>query len=275
MKKIFAIALAVLAVSFSAQAQRSVGETFGDGTMNFTVISLNPAEVEVANSPNAQGVVEIPAEIVDYGITYKVTKIGKYAFYLGGGKDENPYITGVVIPEGITEIGAQAFIGCRYIKEIHMPSTLKQIGQAAFYAFSDKPSKLRKVIIDAVVPPACGEMVFGSRFNAQEGNDRDSIVLYVPVGSVQAYRSQKQWDYFNYIVDIEGQESSTVIEEHYDPYPYDEDLSGGSDGSDYDWDYQALEDVQVNAKAHKFYENGQLYIMYKGTKYNVLGSQVK
>jgi len=275
MKKIFAMALAALAVSFAAQAQeRKVGDTFGDGTMNFTVISLNPAEVEVANSPNAMGVVEIPAEIEDYGVTYKVTKIGSLAFYLGSGKDENPYITGVNIPEGVTEIGFQAFIGCRFIKEIHLPSTMKKIGQAAFYAFSDKPSKLRKVICDAVVPPACGDMVFGSRFNAEEGNNRDSIVLYVPVGSVQAYRAQKEWDYFNYIVDVEGQESSTVEEKHYDSDP-DADGSGSGNGDNSGSYNQGLNDVQTGIKARKYYENGQLVIEKNGVKFNVLGSQVK
>jgi hypothetical protein len=144
---------------------------------------------------------------------------------------------------------------------------MKKIGQAAFYAFSDKPSKLRKVICDAVVPPACDDMVFGSRFNAEEGNNRDSIVLYVPVGSVQAYRSQKQWDYFNYIVDVEGKESSTVVEEHYNSDP-------DSDGEIIDKN-QALDEVAEKARSIKYFENGQLIIEKNGVKYNVLGSQVK
>lgn len=276
MKKILAIMLSVMAITITAQGQdRKVGETFGDGYMNFRVISLDPAEVEVAESPEVSGIVEIPAEIEDLGTVYKVTKIGNLAFYIGTGKDENTNITGVVIPEGIVEIGYQAFIGCRYIKELHLPSTLKKIGNAAFYTFNDKPSKLRKVIIDAVEPPACGEMVFGSRFNAKEGNDRDSIVLYVPVGSVQAYRAQKQWDYFNYIVDVEGQESSTVEEKHYDSDPDADGSGSGSGNGDNSGSYnQGLNDVQTGIKARKYYENGQLVIEKNGVKFNVLGSQV-
>ena len=253
MKKIFAILVAALAVSVAGQSQdRKVGDVFGDGYINFKVISLNPNELEVTSSPNAVGKVVIPAEIEDYGIVYKVTKIGSEAFSLR--QDENPNITGVEIPEGIVEIGWQAFMGCRFIKEIHFPSTLKKIGQAAFYSFSDKPSKLRKVISDAVVPPACGDMVFGSRFNAQEGNDRDSIVLYVPVGSVLVYRAEKEWDYFNYIVDIEGKESSTVTEEHYDPDP----------------DNQAVESVRSSAvRTKKIIRDGQLIILRDDKEFNV------
>ena len=38
---------------------------------------------------------------------------------------------------------------------------------------------------------------------------------------------------------------------------------------------QGVEDVEVNGKAVKFLENGQLYIMYKGVKYNVQGMIIR
>ena len=167
--------------------------------------------------------------------------------------------------EGIEEIGWQAFLGCTHVKRYHLPSTLKKIGNAAFYCYNDKPSQLREVQCDAAVPPACGEMVWGSRFNAHEGNDRDSIVLYVPVGSVQAYRAEKQWDYFNYIVDVEGQESSTVDEQHYNPNPDD------------DPDNQAIEDVmdQTKAKSRKVIMNGQLYIIRGNKMFDITGTLIE
>ena len=257
MKKIFALAVAALAVSFVANAQ-TVGYEFDDGIFNYTVISADPAQVEIARSPYAAGQLEIPAEVTDYDITYKVVKIGAEAFSLR--KDENPNITGTLtIPEGITEIGWQAFIGCNRIDSISLPSTLEKIGNAAFYCYNDKPSKLHAVRCMAVMPPACGEMVFGSRFNAQDGVNRD-IPLWVPVGSVMNYRAQKQWDYFNIIIDVEGQESSTVDEQHYDPDP--------------DADDQAVDNVFVGEKAHKVFIDGQLRIVRGDKVFDITGKQL-
>ena len=257
MKKIFAMVFAVLAVAATAQ-NRKVGDTFGDGIINFKVISLSPAEVEVTKSPKASGVVNIPAEVEDYGVVYKVTRVGDFAFYIS---DENPNITGAVFPEGLREIGVQAFIGCRYVKSWHFPSTLEKIGQSAFYCYDNKPSKLQEVRCDAVVPPVCGDMVFGSRFNATDGNSRD-IPLYVPVGSVQAYRAEKQWDYFNIIIDVEGQESSTVTEEHYNPDP---DAEGSQQG---------LDDVVVVEKARKVIIDGQLRIVRGDKVFDATGKEL-
>lgn len=267
MKKIFAMVFAVLAVAATAQ-ERKVGDEFGDGILNFKVLSLSPAEVEIARSPNATGVVNIPAEIEDYGVVYKVVRIGDEAFSLR--KDENPYITGAVIPEGIREIGWQAFMGCRYVKSWHFPSTLEKIGNSAFYCYNDKPSKLQEVRCDAIVPPACGEMVFGSRFNAKDGNSRD-IPLYVPVGTVQAYRAEKQWDVFNLIIDVEGQESSTVDEQHYNSDP---DAEESGSGSEEESSQQGLSDIQVVEKAHKVIIDGQLRIVRGDKVFDATGKEL-
>ena len=274
MKKILAIMLSVMAIAITAQGQdRKVGETFGDGYMNFRVISLDPAEVEVAESPEVLGIVEIPTEIEDLGTVYKVTKIGKKAFLTGY---ENTNITGAVIPEGITEIGSFAFCGCTYVKSWSLPSTLKKIGQSAFYCYDNQDRKLEEVRCYATVPPQCEDMIFGSRFNSKEKTDRDRVVLYVPVGSVLAYRAEKQWDYFNNIVDMEGQESSTVDEQHYNSDPDADGSGSGSGNGDNSGSYnQGLNDVQTGIKARKYYENGQLVIEKNGVKFNVLGSQVK
>ena len=258
MKKFFAIALAVLAVNVSAQNQRKVGDIIEIGDLNYKVTSLNPATAEVTESPFAEGEIEILTEFDDYDVHYTVNKIGSLAFYNGY---YNEAISGTLtIPEGIEEIEWQAFIGCYRIDSISLPSTLEKIGSSAFYCFNDKPSALHAVRCAAVMPPQCGEMVFGSRFNAEEGHDRSRIVLWVPVGSVQAYRAEKQWDYFNYIIDFDGQESSTVDEHHYNPDP----------------DQEAIDEViSKSVKCHKFFENGMLIIERNGERFNVLGSAIQ
>ena len=253
MKKILALVLVVLAVS--VQAQRKVGDILSDGIMNYAIISLDPAQVEVTKSPFAEGDIVIPQEIKDYDIVYKVTKIGSEAFSPAP-SDENPNITSVVIPEGIEEIGWQAFLGCTHVKRYDLPSTLKKVGNAAFYCYNDKPSRLEEVHIAAVMPPVCGEMVWGSRFNAHDGNDRN-IPLWVPKGTVLTYRAEKQWDYFNIITD--GEETSTVEEIPYDPT---------------DPDDQAVENVLVGEKAHKVFIDGQLRIVRGGKVFDVTGKQL-
>ena len=70
----------------------------------------------------AGGAVEIPAE--NEGET--VRTIGYFVF------SNREDITSVVIPEGVTEICAGAFRGCKNLKSITLPSTLKSIGTDAF-----------------------------------------------------------------------------------------------------------------------------------------------
>lgn len=56
----------------------------------------------------------------------KVTKIAPYAFY--NAKPEE-----VIIPEGVTSIGAHAFEGANKLRELTLPTSLVEIGDRAFY----------------------------------------------------------------------------------------------------------------------------------------------
>ena len=204
MKKMLIMLLA--AVSTVAMAQQvKVGDIVNVEDVNYRVTSLEPALMEVTESPFATGDIEIYGELEHYDVVYKVVKIGSLAFY--NGTDYNPEITGVVIPEGVEEIGYQAFFGCSRIAHIHLPSTLKIIGNSAFYCFEDYESSLEEVTCDAVVPPTCGHMVWGSTFNKVNGISRH-VPCNVPKGSVQAYRNAYGWTYFAYITD--GEETSEI-----------------------------------------------------------------
>ena len=69
----------------------------------------------------------------------KVTRIGDCAFSFEG----NDFIKSVVIPEGVTVIGYDAFYTCRYLESIVIPSTLQSSSGSSFY---DCPS-IRQVFI--------------------------------------------------------------------------------------------------------------------------------
>lgn len=46
---------------------------------------------------------------------------------------DEPGVTDVVIPEGVTEIGRRAFMGCTHMKQVTFPASLKTVGWQAFY----------------------------------------------------------------------------------------------------------------------------------------------
>lgn len=56
-----------------------------------------------------------------------VTKIGGQAF------ENNLYVERVIIPEGVTEIGTMAFFYCSNLKSVEIPDTVTIIGNSAFY----------------------------------------------------------------------------------------------------------------------------------------------
>lgn len=248
MRKVFAILFAATALAATAQNVK-VGDLVDYGDLKLEVTSLEPALMAVAASPDAYDLVEIPAVVTHYDVEYTITKVNSFAFL------QNAAITGVVFPNTLKEIGAQAFMACYNIDSIYFPASLEKIGNSAFYCFNDQPSKLHAVRCDAVVPPTCGDMCFGTRFNAHDGVDRN-IPLWVPKGSVQAYRDAYGWEYFNIITD--GEESSIVEEIYYDP---------GEEG---------VENVNDGKKvSRKQIVNGQLQIIREDAVFDAKGAQIR
>ena len=83
----------------------------------------NGAEITGA-IPNAEGVVDIPANIGAENLP--VIKIKDGAFK---GKKS---IKTVILPDGLEEIGTYAFSSCNNLKKVFMPNTVKSIGSDAF-----------------------------------------------------------------------------------------------------------------------------------------------
>ncbi len=72
--------------------------------------------------------VTIPEMVTYSSTTYRITRIGNYAFA------ECPYLTSVLIPETITSIGEYAFYFCSNFTSVTLPNSVTSIGEAAFYA---------------------------------------------------------------------------------------------------------------------------------------------
>jgi len=93
------------------------------------------------------------------------------------------------IAEGIEEIKPFAFIGNLTLINVELPSTLQIIGNAAFFICSS----LETVTVLAAVPPQMGTEVFA--FISLK-----NLTIYVPYGSVEAYRQADGWSYYANII---------------------------------------------------------------------------
>lgn len=108
--------------------------------VNYSVI--DEANVCVAKNEKVDGPLVIPETIENKGLTYKVTAIEPGAFsgckitslelpktikVIPEDSFAKTHLESLMIPEGITEIGYGAFSGCRSLKRISFPSSLKRI----------------------------------------------------------------------------------------------------------------------------------------------------
>lgn len=110
-------------------------------------------------------------------------RIGNWAFYNCHQLQE------LNIPEGVTEIGDAAFYGCSYLEDLVLPSSLQTIGDNGFSLCS----KLGRIIVNAAVPPVVEAKTFYEV-------DR-SIPVYVPKGSLEAYKADAYWSEFRLLDD--------------------------------------------------------------------------
>ena len=117
-------------------------------------------------------------------IPNSVTSIGGYTFYGCWG------LTSVTIPNSVTSIGDEAFRDCYRLTSVTIPNSVTSIGEYAF----DGCTGLTSVTCFATTPPQLDRYVFKS-----------TCVLYVPAGSVSAYKSADQWKYFTNILPIGAQ----------------------------------------------------------------------
>lgn len=110
-----------------------------------------------------------------------VTSIGNDAF------SDCTGLTSVVMPDCITSIGLCAFSGCRKLTSVTIPDGVTSIGRWAFAQCSG----LTEIRVKAVVPPAMGMEPF---YDVDE-----SIPVYVPAESIEAYQNSKWGEFFSNI----------------------------------------------------------------------------
>lgn len=133
------------------------------------------------------GNVVIPERVIHNGNTYTVTSIGVNAFYCHHG------VTSLRIPNTVTIIKNQAFIYADALKNVYIPSSVETIEGYAFYG----NHSLSSVCCIASIPPNMYEQGFD---DLEEGK----VSLFVPMASVDAYKSAPYWEHFKNIFPIYG-----------------------------------------------------------------------
>ena len=112
--------------------------------------------------------------LASINIPNSVTSIGWGAFKSCRG------LTSVTIPNSVTDIGDYAFINCSSLTSVTIPNSVTNIGDYAF----NNCSSLTAITCEAINPPECRTGVF---------NNTGSSPIYVPAGSVDAYKADQNW----------------------------------------------------------------------------------
>ena len=125
-----------------------------------------------------------------------ITTIGAYAFV----NCDNAAFTTVTIPEGVITLGVNAFYNCDGIQEITIPSTVTTIEVGAIY-----DCKAVNSITSYIASPTSlhGYAIYGYK---------NTCTLYVPYNSIADYQAADCWKYIPNIAAIPGTEPASSDE---------------------------------------------------------------
>ena len=94
-------------------------------------------------------------------------------------------LTSVTIPEGVTSIGNEAFCYCSGLTSVTIPSTVTSIGNDAFYGCNNLLT-----VISLIQEP------FAINNNTFTQNTFTNADLFIPVGTMDKYKSKAGWKEF-------------------------------------------------------------------------------
>lgn len=149
--------------------------------------------------------VEVPAGVEEIGSAFfscsglKTVKLNAGLKALNGSTFYGcKALESINLPEGLETIGGMAFSSCSALTSIELPSTVTTLGMMAF----DGCSGLTELKSAATVPPTAQMFAF-------DGVDL-SIPIYVPAGTIDAYKAADEWSAFTNYQEMAGIESAVA-----------------------------------------------------------------
>ncbi len=156
--------------------------TFTYQGINFKVTS--PTTVEITANPSFTGVLNIPSSVTYEGITYDVTSVVNNAFASSG-------ITTINIPNSVTNIGDYAFANLTGLTAVTVNWASPILINAT--VFGDVPP-IPLVKLNALKSSMATPVLLAKTNIA-------SATLYVPAGTLAAYKAAAVWQDFNLITE--------------------------------------------------------------------------
>ena len=210
------------------------------------IVSLNmimPQKASAQHALNDVKVGDITYFLVDYGNDLLFAGVEYFSYDLTGH---------VVVPETINYIWSDhgntwqvraigsVLTKMSKITSLDLPFGIYSVNHDSF----SESETLNSLIIRAEVPPIVYDKDFNEASDTDIFNFQRIVNVYVPEGSVQAYKDDSNW----------GKRPIFPISQ-----------------------YQAIEQITNDEfkMTNKVLRDGQLYLMYKGTMYNVQGAEVK
>lgn len=122
MRRRTVILLLVLSLAFKSFAQ-----TFESGGIYYEVTDAENKLLTLIWGGNCKGDVILPGSVTYNGVEYTIDNIEDRAFYVCLG------LTSIIIPEGVTRIGLDAFSYCSNLKSVTFPRSLAFVDGDAFF----------------------------------------------------------------------------------------------------------------------------------------------
>ena len=165
-------------------------ETSGD----YEYMLLEDGSVRITRYKGAEAELTIPAKIG----THPVTQIGA----ADDPSDNAPFagcrtLTSVTIPDGVTDVGAYAFVNCGSLAHVNFPDSVREIGACAFGTCP----KLTGVTLPAGIDEV-GEAAFGWTVSDKTQIPAGSFALYGYTGSGAQRYAEREGNAFITFISI-------------------------------------------------------------------------